>query len=180
MEPALLRTDRLELDQPVSADIDAITEYCQDPLFEEYMTLPWPYHRGDAQYFVETFVPVGWASDAEYTWALRENGRFLGVIGYRTPTGMVGFWLGAPHRGRGFMPEALATVADWAFARGAAELRWECVLGNRSSLSVARTSGFTYTGARPATIPSRDGVRPDSWHGILGRDDDRAVKDGWP
>jgi len=29
-------------------------------------------------------------------------------------------------------------------------------------------------------IPARDGSYPDSWHGMLRRDDDRDVKDGWP
>lgn len=78
------------------------------------------------------------------------------------------------------MPEALTAVADWAFQRGERELRWECVLGNRASLAAARKAGFRYTGQRPAEIPMRDGSRPEAWHGVLLRDDDRTEKDGWP
>lgn len=180
MEPVRLATDRLVLDQPVADDIDLVTEYCQDPVFERFMTLPWPYRRGDAEFFVTEFVPHGWRSDLEYTWAVRIDGGFAGVIGYRVPTRSVGFWLGAPHRGRGTMPEALTAVADWAFQRGERELRWECVLGNRASLAAARKAGFRYTGQRPAEIPMRDGSRPEAWHGVLLRDDDRTEKDGWP
>lgn len=180
MEPVSLRTARLVLDQPTSADIDLVMTYCQDPVFERFMTVPWPYHRGDAEYFVETFVPGGWASDTEYTWALRHEGSFLGVIGVRVAIGMVGFWLGAPHRGHGYMPEALSAVTDWMFDRGAPRLAWECVVGNHASLAVARKAGFTYTGETPATILDRDGGAPLAWHGVLRADDTREIKDGWP
>jgi RimJ/RimL family protein N-acetyltransferase len=180
MIPVELRTSRLVLDQPGRDDIDLVTEYCQDPVFEAFMTLPWPYHRGDAEYFVEEFVPDGWARDIEYTWAIRTGGDFLGVIGVRVATGMVGFWLGAPHRGHGYMPEALNAVADWMFARGAEQLRWECVVGNTASASVARQVGFTYTGRAPTTILGRDGTAPDSWHGTLAATDPRTATERWP
>ena len=100
MQPVELRTRRLRLTPPESRDIDLVTEYCQDPIFEAVMTLPWPYHRGDAQYFVEEHVPRGWADDTEYTWALRRSadGPLLGAIGWRAHLSMIGFWLGEPPR----------------------------------------------------------------------------------
>lgn len=180
MEPVALTTRRLVLDLPKPDDVDLVAEYCQDPVFERFMTLPWPYRRRDAEFFVTEFVPKAWATNVECTWALRYGGQFAGVIGYRPSTGSIGFWLGAPHRGRGLMPEAVSAVADWAFEHGAAELRWECVLGNRASAATARKAGFRYTGQRPATIPMRDGSLPEAWHGVLLRDDDRTEKEGWP
>ena len=67
MEPVELRTARLVLNQPVESDIDAITSYCQDPLFERYLTVPWPYLREHAAGFVNELVPAWWASGAEMT-----------------------------------------------------------------------------------------------------------------
>jgi RimJ/RimL family protein N-acetyltransferase len=182
MHPVELRGTRLVLNAPTSADIPAVTEYCQDPIFEHVMTLPWPYHRGDAQYFVEEHVPLGWANDTEYTWALRlsADGPLLGAIGFRVASSDLGYWLGAPHRGHRLMPEAVALVVDWVFGRGVERIGWECVVGNTASLSVARASGFTFVGEAPAGVPARDGSRPPAWHGLLAAGDSRDPKPGWP
>lgn len=60
MQPFTLEAGELLLDQPAVADIDAIARYCQDPVFEKFMTLPWPYERKDAEFFVNEYVPGGW------------------------------------------------------------------------------------------------------------------------
>ena len=181
MIPVVLRTERLVLDQPGERDIPLITEYCQDPLFERYLTTPWPYTEEHARGFVTEFVPGGWADDREYTWAIREfeGGPLLGVVGNGVSPGGIGYWLGAPHRGSGYMTEAVRAVLDWAFERGAQRATWECVVGNVASAAVARKCGFRYTGERP-TGAWRDESRPLAWHGELAADDDRTEKDGWP
>jgi len=183
MTPFSVRTARLVLNQPTLADVDAITEYCSDPVFEHYLTIPWPYTRADAVGFVEGYVSEGWAEDREWTWAIRESdaGRLLGVIGVRVEWGMVGYWLGAEHRGLGILPEALAAVVEATFERtGLGELRWECVLGNVASMRVAEKCGFRYTGVKLGEVRGRDGQQSMSWTGVLPRDDDRSPKDGWP
>lgn len=183
MTPFPLRTARLVLDQPTLADVDDITRYCSDPLFERYLTIPWPYTRDHAVGFIEEYVAEGWAADREWTWAIRDRdaGPLLGVIGVRVEWGMVGYWLGADHRGRGILPEAVAAVVDATFARTALdELLWECVLGNVASLRVAQKCGFRYTGMKPGQVRGRDGGQSASWTGALARDDDRAPKAGWP
>ena len=182
MEPFILSTGPLLLDQPTETDISSIAEYCQDPVFERYLTLPWPYERKDAEFFVHEYVLRGWESGSEVTWALRgPHGEFLGVIGVRASRAMVGFWLGAPHRGRGYMPLAVSTVADWAFSsRWLEQVRWEAVVGNAASLAVARKAGFRYTGVEPAIVIRRDGSRPASWQAVLHAAEDRAPKPGWP
>jgi RimJ/RimL family protein N-acetyltransferase len=180
-----LTTERMILDQPTSDDIDEITEYCQDPVFEKFLTLPWPYKRSHARYFVEQYVPKGWANGTELTWALRsrQNDGFLGTVSLRLPAADIGFWIGAPHRDKGLMTEALRSVTDWVFGTGFAgirELKWECVAGNQASASVARKAGFTFTGIGPAEVPARDGSLPESWHGMLRADDTHTAKPGWP
>lgn len=175
-----LSTPRLVLDQPTTTDRDVIFDYCQDPGFENTMTLPWPYQRADADFFVHDYVPKGWATDSEYTWAIRVGGEFVGVIGYRFNRSDIGYWLGERHRGNGIMIEALAAVADWLFGIGVEKLNWECVIGNVASASVARKMGFTYTGEAPTAIPFRGGAHPAAWHGVLLGTDSRDEKAGWP
>jgi RimJ/RimL family protein N-acetyltransferase len=182
MMPVTLRTQRLVLDQPVASDRDAIVEYCRDPLFETFMTLPWPYQPQHADFFINDLVPTGWASGSELSWSIRESddGPILGAIGWRSVGNDVGYWLGAPHRGRGIMTEALTAVTDYLFTEfDLAEIRWECVVGNTASAGVARKTGFRYTGERPSELTFRDGSHPLAWHGVLTSD--RALgSDAWP
>lgn len=187
MIPIELRTARLLLDQPGDDDIDVIAESCTDPVFERFMTTPWPYEREHAVGYVHEFVPGNWATGREATWALRHPERgFLGVVGLSLsrpdrPGGMIGFWLSAAHRGQGFLPEAAAAVIDWGFdSAGLDVIRWEAVVPNVSSLVAARKLGFRFTGERPSEIDGRDGERVLSWHAELLADESRAPKDGWP
>ncbi len=183
MDPFRLTTDRLVLDQPTDADVDDIAAYCVDPVFERFMVTPWPYRREHAVGFVSEYVPQGWARDDEWTWAIREQsgGALLGVVGVRLGGGMVGYWLGAPHRGRGILPEALTAAVDAVFARTALDrVRWECTVGNVASLRVAQKCGFRFTGEHAGLIAGRDGSPIIAWNGELLRADDRAPKPGWP
>jgi RimJ/RimL family protein N-acetyltransferase len=182
--PFALWTERLTLDQPTPLDEQIIAEYCQDPSFEQFLTIPWPYTVADARYFVRDFVPAGWESGAELTWAIRSGltDEFLGVIGFRVLTRDLGFWLGVPHRGNGYMSEATSAIADWVFSSelGIDQVVWEAIAGNAASSSVARKVGFTFTGSRPSTVVFRDGTYPESWHGRLRATDTREPKPGWP
>ena len=183
MEPFALSTPRLRLDQPVAADVPDIARYCAAPVFERFMVTPWPYEARHARFFVDEFVPGGWSTGDEWTWAIREGegGPMLGAVGVRTGSGMVGCWLGAEHRGRGVMPEALAAVVDAVFAHtGRDEVLWECVVGNAASARVAQKVGYRFTGKQPGRIPDRDGSTSPAWTARLGRDDDRTPQPGWP
>lgn len=183
MQPVTLRTERLVLDQPTAADVDLMTAYCQDPLFERFMLTPWPYQRSDAEIFIEKLIPEWWETEREFTWALRladGDSALLGVIGYRAEGTDIGFWLGAPHRGSGFMPEALRAVLDWVFTRGADRVIWECVPGNRASAAVARKVGFTLTGEGTSIYLDRDGHRGTAWKGAISAESSRIPTPGWP
>ena len=98
-------------------------------------------------------------------------------------SGYVGFWMGAEHRGRGHMSEALRLVADWTLTTGYAGIReigWECLVGNTASASVARRCGFRFTGEAPSRVAYRDGTHPPSWTGALADTDVREPQAGWP
>ncbi|QDZ16377.1 GNAT family N-acetyltransferase [Humibacter ginsenosidimutans] len=188
MDPVELRTERLVLNQPTGDDLARVVEYCRDPLFEHYMTLPWPYQEKDAVFFVERLVPDGWRTEREYTWALREasTGPLLGVVGMRVQpeprTVDVGYWLGGPHRGHGHMTKATRAAVSWAFDSGRCDtVLWECVAGNRASARVARSAGFSFTGAGTGRVTLRDGSQPDAWLGARHRGgDEELARSTWP
>jgi RimJ/RimL family protein N-acetyltransferase len=186
VHPFTLETERLVLDQLRESDAQAMYEYCQDPEFERFLTIPWPYTLADATWFITEHAPKGWSEGNDLIWAIRSReGEFLGVIGLLEKSGQfdVGFWIGRPHRGKGIIPEATTVVLEWALDPSQGRLTsitWECVVGNLASMLVARKLGFSYTGVAPRTLPSRDGTHPPSWHGVLRASDDRSVKPGWP
>ncbi|CAN5296757.1 GNAT family N-acetyltransferase [soil metagenome] len=183
MKPFTLDAGVVLLDEVRASDTLAIYEYCQDPVFEQFLTTPWPYRRQHAEAFVNEFVPEGWRTGEELTWALRrhEGAPLLGVIGLRLrEMPQLGFWLGAENRGHGYMPRAVTAVVDWAFGAGVETVQWECLVPNAASLAVARKTGFTFDGMASATVVSRDGSRPPTWTGLLHATDSREPKPGWP
>ena len=184
MRPVGIRTARLVLDEPTLADADRVAEYCRDPLFERYLTTPWPYSRADADAFLGVFVPESWASGTELTWAIRRapGGELLGVIGVREPRHEIGYWMGAAHRGAGLMSEAAVAVSDWALAggiRGATTLFWRAVEGNVASARVAQAAGFRRIEPADPTVPTRDGASLPAWHAVRTVPADPLAFESW-
>jgi RimJ/RimL family protein N-acetyltransferase len=192
MQPVTLTTARLVLDAATLDDVDRITEYCRDPAFHRFMPTPWPYEREHAIGFVTEYVGGGWRDDREFTWAIRvgTGEPLLGAIGLRREENggaNLGFWMGAPHRGNGYMPEAAHAAIEWGFSSlSLPSVRWEAVVGNDASRSVAERLGFQYRGIAPGEMPGRDGRPIDSWHAVLTSGDPREPRDpretsvGWP
>jgi len=182
--PVVLRTERLVLEVPVPSDAELITQYCQDPLFEQVLTTPWPYTRADADAFLGEHVPVSWANGSELTWALRrtEGGPLLGVISVRDIQHELGFWIGAEHRGAGLMSEAATAVAEWTLAGGipgAETVFWRAVEGNIASARVARAAGFRRIQPEHATVPRRDGTTLPAWYGVREASVDPRASSSW-
>lgn len=106
MEPVTLRTDRLVLSIPTAADVDAITDACQDPEVPRWTTVPSPYTRENAEEFVEQVVRW-WADGEETVWAIRRDGALAGMIGLHRITAHthggdaeIGYWGTAAFRGQ--------------------------------------------------------------------------------
>ncbi|WP_430592306.1 GNAT family N-acetyltransferase [Humidisolicoccus flavus] len=161
-----LRQDGLILNAVRASDAPRVTAACQRPVAEQFLTTPWPYTSEDSKYFLETWVPEGWADVHEETvWAIREteDGDLLGVIGLRNHTHELGYWLTEDAEGRGVMTRAVEAVVDHAFrVRGMPLVYWEAHVGNWASLGVARRTGFSYHGTRQGKVTER-APNPVSW-----------------
>ena len=184
MRPVSIRTPRLALDVPILADAELVTRYCQDPLFERYLTTPWPYTRADAESFLGTHVPEAWAAGTELTWALRPapGGPVLGMISVREAQHELGYWIGAEHRGAGLMSEAARAVVDWTLGggiRGAKTVFWRAVEGNVASAKVARAAGFRHIRPDEPTVPTRDGGMLPAWYAVREAQVDGRAHASW-
>jgi RimJ/RimL family protein N-acetyltransferase len=162
--------DDVVLLRPVEvADIDQITEACQDERVQRFIPVPRPYARADAEHYVER-AHRQWASGEKAAFAIvdpADPARLFGVISLSIAgsTGNAGYWVAEAARGKGVARRALRLVADWAFR----ELQLAVVLleiheTNTASMEVARAAGFhragrldvnTETGKRGGLIFSR-------------------------
>ena len=193
MQPQALKTPRLVLDIPTSADTDEIAEICQDEQIQKWTTVPVPYLRKDAVYFIEQVALPDWAKDSP-TWFIRErrgkdapaHNPIVGAIGL-TKKGLsaeIGYWLAPGGRGRGLMGEAVQAVVDFGFHTLALEsVQYECWVmddePNWASAKVAWRAGFTFEGRHRKARTSNRGVAVDSLRASLLKDDPREPAHAW-
>ncbi|MFI0988358.1 GNAT family N-acetyltransferase [Streptomyces exfoliatus] len=172
MEPITLTTDRLRLRNFVPGDAEAVYEICQDPAIRRWTTVPDPYTRQDADFFLNRLVPDGWREDTEYAFAVEPlaGGPLLAAASLSSRDGgawEIGFWLAEEHRGGGYMTEIARALAHWAFTGlGCTRLVWRAEVGNAASRAVAERVGFVVEGVQRAALVNKGTLR-DCWVGAL-------------
>ncbi|WP_425953852.1 GNAT family N-acetyltransferase [Xylanimonas sp. McL0601] len=198
MEPFVLAGNHVRLSVPTVADVDRITEICQDPEIQRWTTVPSPYRREHAEGFVTTIVPQGWAQENGFTWAVRAPGDVrpgdpeppvLGMVDIRLDdgppgqrSGEFGFWTAPDARGRGLMTEAARLVVDFGLdpeGLGLARAVWRAEVGNWASRRVAWKLGVRVEGQVRGMLVHR-GDRVDGWIGTLLPGDRREPNEPWP
>lgn len=186
MEIRTLTDDVVVLSPPRSADVDAITEACRDPLIARWTTVPSPYTRPDARHFVEDIVPAKWENGFP-DWAIRSaaDGVLCGMVGFvprESADPEIGYWIAPAVRRRSLATAAVRLACGFAFAPDGLNVRrvaWRAFVGNRASAAVARRVGFRYEGIVRNGLVQR-GVPRDVWVAGLSADDPPGPVDGWP
>lgn len=167
-------------------DAEGIWEQCQDPLSQEWTTVPVPYSRNDAVDFI-TRVGDRWTRDEIWNFAIETAGgagpgRFGGTIGLDPKSPGVAEIMYGAHpavRGRGVMSRALQLILDWAFeATPVRTVIWWANAGNVASWRVAWRNGFSFDGQSREVLMHR-GVLRDGWMGTLRSTDSREPKTRW-
>ncbi|MFD6227005.1 GNAT family N-acetyltransferase [Streptomyces sp. NPDC060232] len=164
----ILTSRRLTLRRPQADDIDWVTAEAQDPEIQRNTTIPSPYHRTDAEHFVDKAN----TDDTPKTFVITHThtGQRLGVISlHQRPkhAPSVGYWIGKNARGQGIATEALARICRWAFDDlGAPIIVWTANVGNEASRAVAVKTGFKMEGTLRLRIASQGRLR-DCWTGSL-------------
>lgn len=187
--PATSLTDGVVLLRPPDeADIDVITEACQDAELEAWVSTPWPYERSHAEWFVQNQVRSGWESGKDLVWSVRDAGtdRLLGMIGLHgvaDGSAEVGYWIARWGRGIGAASRAVALVVDHALdpdGVGMIRVLWQAYVGNWPSRRVAWRAGFRIEGTIRRHAVQRAGTRRDTWVGTILRGDPREPNEPWP
>ncbi|MGW5385857.1 GNAT family N-acetyltransferase [Nocardia sp. NPDC003963] len=176
------------LSPPRDSDIEAIVECCQDPVIARWVTIPVPYGRADAEYFVHTRSAEGWAGKSP-AWAIRlgEHGRLVGTVGLGVRardegSAEIGYWVAAGYRRQGLISRAITLACDFGFdpqGMGLTRIHWRAFVGNHASAAAARKHGFRYEGlARLGSVLRGD--RRDHWMAARLNTDPPGPADGWP
>jgi RimJ/RimL family protein N-acetyltransferase len=157
--PTRISTRRLVLRAPIRGDVPDLVKLADNKnVADKLVRLPSPYTRADGIAFVEIYAQRA----DERPYAITLNDRFIGVVGFTfhgdSPPEL-GYWLGEPHWGQGFMSEAVCALLDAAFATGHfPRIRARALLSNTASQSLLEKAGFKESGRDPesdgATKPS--------------------------
>ncbi|HEY0696625.1 MAG TPA: GNAT family N-acetyltransferase [Micromonospora sp.] len=158
-------------------DLDDITTTCQDPEVRRWTTVPDPYRRSDAEFFLREVAGGNWAAGTGAVFTIADpDDRYAGSMELRLSPGDpqladVGFMVAPWARGRGYCPAALAAVCAWGFtALGLARVEWRANVGNHASRRAAEKAGFVFEGTARGRLPHR-GERVDAWvAALLARD----------
>jgi RimJ/RimL family protein N-acetyltransferase len=183
MSPAPTLTDgTVTLRAHREDDVEDAYEQCQDPLSQQWTTVPMPYTRDDARAFVTELMPRGWADGSSWGFAVEVDGRYAGTVELRDEgegRAEVAFGSHPWVRGRGLMERAVRLLVDWGFETQDVEVMiWRANKGNWASRRLAWNLGFTMEGTIRKALPHRGELR-DAWVGTLLRTDDRRPRTRW-
>ena len=150
--PGKITTRRLVLRAPIRGDVPDLVRLADNKAIADRLArLPHPYTRADAIGFVEIFAQRG----DERPYAITLNERLIGIVGFTFIEGRppeLGYWLGEPFWGQGYMTEAAKALIEaahrtrhfeWIAARAFAD--------NTASLNVLQKLGFKRLGKGKAT-----------------------------
>ncbi len=128
-------------------DIDPIVAACQDPVTQEFIPIPRPYRRADAEAYIER-TRRQWAQGVKAAFAIADAEDptvVLGAINMAVfgATGNAAYWVVPAVRNQGIAARALALITEWALpsiplAVVILEIRPE----NVASQHVAARAGF--------------------------------------
>ena len=163
-------------------DAEGSYEQCQDPLSQQWTTVPVPYTREMAARFVTVQMPAGWADDSAWGFAVEVDGRYAGTVELRDEgSGRAEVAYGSHPwvRGSGAMERAVRLLLEWGFTeRGVEVVVWRANVGNWASRKLAWRLGFSFDGTVRRSLPQR-GELLDGWVGTLLPDEDRSPRHVW-
>lgn len=143
MLPGKIITPRLVLRAPIRGDVPDLVRLADNRKIHDVLArLPHPYTRADGVAFVEIMAQ----RPDERPYAITLNGQFIGIAGFSYAEGEppeLGYWLGEPYWGKGYMSEAVKGLVEAAFAtRAYPRIKSRALAENTASLNVLEKAGF--------------------------------------
>lgn len=184
MDHVELRAGDLLLRPFLPGDADAVFAACQDDQIQRWTTVPSPYPRKTADWFVGSCADFWEADNPTFACVDAASGELLGSFDLQECAAeegpLIGFWVAPGARRRGIAVTAVQRLARWAFEELALpRVRWSAYVGNAPSRRVAERAGFVIEGMARLGLEQR-GERMDAWTASLLPEDLRRAVAGEP
>ncbi len=154
----ILVTPRLTLRPPIALDADDIAHWLADwDVAKMLGQVPWPYALVDAENWLTT---MNHPEKQIYTIHRQSLIGVAGFVGSGTARSL-GYWLGKPWHGHGFMHEALMCLFDRIFSeQGVERIEAGVISDNPVSLKLQQGLGFEITGTTETdSVPRKSKVQ---------------------
>lgn len=170
---SVLETQRLILRPWQEADAADLYKYAKDPRVGP--AAGWAVHKDEA----DSLNILRTVLMKENTWAVTIKGSDepVGSIGV-FPTGVslvkgepeIGYWIGVPFWGQGYIPEAVRFLINRCFEDGAAQVWCSHYEGNDKSQRVIEKCGFQYRCTEDSDMPAFHETRKARFYSIRRED----------
>ncbi len=165
-----LETDRLILRQPDDRDAGDLYPIFNDPEVTSNLLIPYPFPEERMLPWIRERREALKAKE-RYTLAiiLKETGRVIGIcaligVSWKNMNAELVYWLGKPHWGKGYMPEAAGRIIRFGFEDlGLERISVGCFTRNEASRRVIEKLGFKCEG-RTRHEFRKDGEYLDAYH----------------
>ena len=150
MLPGKIETKRLVLRAPIRGDVPDLVRLADNRnIASKLARMPNPYTRADAVGCIEI---VAQRPD-ERPYAITLDGRLIGIVGFSFQEGTapeLGYWLGEPYWGMGYMTEAARALIDAAqLTLYYDKIAAKALASNEPSLNVLTKLGFARISKKP-------------------------------
>ncbi len=162
IHPHVLETPRLLLRAPSMDDVQDIERLAGDYEIARYtLNIPHPYPQGAAVKWLRQMRDRSNARSFAFAVTRREDATFLGMVGIhaheRFNRAEIGYWIGIPYWGRGYMTEAARRVLQFGFEKlNLTRIQATYLTENPASRRVMEKIGMTYEGTLRAYIQKWD------------------------
>lgn len=165
MEPVLVDS-KLLLRPWAPEDSQKVFEICQDPLIQEFTTVPVPYTKE---------ISDAWISSRQASYANREaialagvrNGELVLSVSIHSihefdHIGEVGYWVNPDARGEGLAALAVSMITEFGFGIGFRRLSAITLPENKASQKTLLNAGFEMETLLRDGMTRRDGTQTDA------------------
>lgn len=179
--PKTIETTRLILRPWRAEDAPALYTYAKDERVGP--AAGWPAHTS-VEHSAEVIRTV-FSAPGTYAVTLRGDDTAIGSIGFIPATAEegrgqleIGYWIGVPFWGNGYIPEAVRALLRCAFGPLRQDMIW-CSHNaeNHKSHRVIKKCGFTFRFARVENVPLLQ-ERQEIWYYTLAAGDWRTLETG--
>jgi [ribosomal protein S5]-alanine N-acetyltransferase len=157
----MLTNSRIKLREILETDIPQIAKLCNDETIHQWvLNIPYPYTEEDAKYFyTEKYLKFKQDKSVEsYAIQLNDHHELIGLISLhinkeKPYIGMIGYWIGAEYRNKGYMTEATNEIIRIGFQEYKLKRIYAThKVGNEASVKVMLKAGMEYEGTLRANL----------------------------